>query len=113
VAEGKTECRVELLLGRKVRAGDGRVVGRIEELRAEREHDYYVVTEFHLGPSALIEALAVRHLGFTLAGRVHGYRVRWDQLDLSDRERPRLTCPVGELQRIGAPRRRPRKKHAA
>jgi hypothetical protein len=113
VAEGRAECRVELLLGRRVRALDGPVVGRIEELRAEREHDYYVVTEFHLGPSALIEALAVRHLGFTWPGRIHGYRVRWDQLDLSDQEHPRLTCPVEELERIGAPRRRHRKKHAA
>ena len=117
MAERKAECRVELLVGRKVRAGDGRVVGRIEEFRAEREHDYYVVTEFHLGPSALIEALAVRHFGFTVPGRVHGYRVRWDQLDLSDQEHPRLTCPVEEVERIGAsrrrPRKRPRKKHAA
>jgi hypothetical protein len=104
---------VELLLGRRVHAHDGGVIGRIEELRAEREHDYYVVTEFHLGPRALIEALAVRHLGLTLPGRVHGYRVRWDQLDLSDQEHPRLTCPVEELERIGAPRRRHRKKHAA
>lgn len=113
MAERKTECRVELLIGRKVRADDGRIVGRIEELRAEREQGYYVVTEFHLGPTALIEALAVRHLGLTLPGRVHGYRVRWDQLDLSDLEHPRLTCPVEDLERIGAPRRRHRKKHAA
>ena len=113
MAERKTECRVELLLGRQVRADDGSIVGRIEELRAEREHDYYVVTEFHLGPSALIEALAVRHLGLTWPGRVHGYRVRWDQLDLSDQEHPRLTCPIEELERMAAPRRRDRKKHAA
>jgi hypothetical protein len=113
VAERKAECRVELLLGRKVRGEDGGVIGRIEELRAEREGDYYVVTEFHLGPTALIEALAVRHLGFTFPGRVHGYRVRWDQLDLSDQDHPHLTCPVEELERIGAPRRRHRKTHAA
>jgi hypothetical protein len=105
VAEEKTECRVELLLGRRVRAQDGRVIGRIEELRAERENSYYVVTEFHLGPSALIEALAVRHLGLTLPGRVHGYRVRWDQLDLNDLLHPRLTCPVEQLERFAAPRR--------
>jgi hypothetical protein len=113
VAERKTETRVELLLGRRVCAQNGRAIGRIEELRAEREHDSYVVTEFHLGPTALIESLSVRHLGFTLPGRVHGYRVRWDQLDLSDQEHPRLTCPVEELERIGAPRRRHRKSRAA
>jgi len=69
----KSERRVELLLGRKVRALDGAVIGRIEEMRAEREHDYYVVTEFLVGPIALIERLAVRHFGLTLAGRIHGY----------------------------------------
>lgn len=109
----KNERRVELLLGRKVRAMDGAVVGRIEEMRAEREDDHYVVTEFHLGPTALIERLAVRHFGFTLPGRVHGYRVRWDQLDLEDEDRPRLTCPVEDLERLGAPRRHRPRKHAA
>ena len=102
----KNECRVELLLGRKIRALDGRVIGRIEEMHAELEHDYYVVTEFHVGPIALVERFAVRHFGFTLLGRVHGYRVRWDQLDLEDPARPRLTCAIEDLQRIGARRRR-------
>jgi hypothetical protein len=93
VAE-KNERRLELLLGTHVHAQDGRAIGRLEEFFAVREHDYYVVTEFHIGPMALIERLAVRHLGFTLPGRVHGYRVRWDQLDIEDPNHPRLTCPT-------------------
>lgn len=109
----KNEWRLELMLGRRVRTQDGRVIGRLEEFRAEREHDYYVVTEFHIGPTALIERLAVRHFGLTLPGRVHGYRVRWDQLDLDDPAHPRLTCPVEEIERMSAPRRRHPKKHAA
>jgi hypothetical protein len=112
VAE-KNELRVELLLGRKVRSIHGHVVGRIEEMRAGREHDYWVVTEFHLGPDALVERLAVRHLGVTLPGRAHGYRVRWDQIDLDDADHPRLTCPLEELERLGAPRRPRSKKRAA
>src|SRR5207248_8849000 len=98
-----------MLLGRRVRARDGRAVGRIEEFQAEREHDYYVITEFHLGPTALIERLAARHFGFTMPGRGHGYRVRWDQLNLEDADHPRLTCDIAELERIGAPRRRARR----
>jgi sporulation protein YlmC with PRC-barrel domain len=112
VAE-KNERRVELLLGRKVRARDGSVIGRIEEMRAEREHGYYVVTEFHVGPSALVERLAVRHFGFTLPGGAHGYRIRWDQLDLSDADNPRLTCAVEDLERLGSPRRHRPSTHAA
>jgi hypothetical protein len=111
VAE-RNEARVELLLGKKVHAPDGRVVGRIEEMRAEREHDYYVVTEFHLGPTAIVERLAVRHFGFTLPGRAHGYRVRWDQLDLEDPEKPRLTCSVEDLDRMSAPRQRAKRRAA-
>jgi len=112
VAE-RNERRVELLLGRKVRTLDGSVLGRIEEMRAEREHDYYVVTEFHIGPTALIERLAVRHFGFTLPGRVHGYRVRWDQLDLEDENVPRLPRRREAPHPRGpAPRRRSR-THAA
>lgn len=101
----RNERRVELLLGKKVHAPDGRAVGRIEELRAERENSYWVVTEFHLGPLAIVERLAVRHFGFTLPGRVHGYRVRWDQIDLQDPDHLRLTCPPEDLERIGAPRK--------
>jgi len=104
VAE-KNELRAELLLGRKVRSIHGHVVGRIEEMRAEREHDYWVVTEFHVGPTALIERLAVRHFGITLPGRAHGYRVRWNQLDLSNPQHPRLTCHLEELERLSGPRR--------
>jgi hypothetical protein len=111
VAE-QNELRAELLLGRRVRSMDGRVIGRIEEMRAEREQDHWVVTEFHIGPDALVERLAVRHFGLTLPGRVHGYRVRWDQIDLDDPERPRVTCALEELGRIGAPRRH-RPRHAA
>ena len=103
MAENNERC-VERLLGSRVRAEDGHVIGRIEEMRAEREHDYWVVTEFHIGPTAMIERLAVRHFGYTLPGRVHGYRVRWDQLDLSDAAAPRLTCPVAALERIDARR---------
>ncbi len=109
----RNERRVELLLGRKVRTRDGAVIGRIEEMRAEREHDYYVVTEFHLGPIALVERLAVRHFGLTLPGRVHGYRVRWDQLDLEDEDHPRLTCPLEEVERLGSRRRHRPRRHAA
>jgi hypothetical protein len=112
VAE-RSEARVELLLGRRVHAPDGRAIGRIEELRAERENDYYVVTQYHVGPLGLVERFSVRHFGLTLPGRVHGYRVRWDQLDLSDPDHPRLTCGPDELERIGGPRRRTRAKHAA
>jgi hypothetical protein len=107
------ERRLELLLGTRVHAQDGGAIGRLEEFRAEREHDYYVVTEYHVGPVGLVERLAVRHLGFTLPGRIHGYCVRWDQLDIEDPDHPRLTCPIEEIERVGGSHKRHRSTRVA
>ncbi len=86
---------LERLLGRQVRAKNGRPVGRIEEFRVERRDGAYEVVEFLLGPGAL-----VRRLGIVgrLFGRVRGALVaRWDQIDLADLDRPTLTTTVDRL----------------
>ena len=99
------ELHVELLLNRRVLALNGRPVGRIEEIRAETRGGECVVTEYLIGAYALFERLAAWSVGRailrTLRGkRNHGYRVPWNALDLSDAERPRLRCPISELQLI-------------
>jgi PRC-barrel domain len=99
------ERNIERLIGRAVYDGGGRSVGRIEELHAEKEGDYYVITAVDLGPDALLERLAVRHIGLAFFGRPHGYRARWDQIDLEDERRPTLTCSVEDLEILGPPRR--------
>jgi hypothetical protein len=101
----RNELRLEQLLGRRVRDASGRVVGRLEEFRATRDGEHWAVTEFHIGPTALLERLAVRHFGVGRPGRPHGYRARWDQVDLSDPERPALTCGLDQLRAIRRPRR--------
>jgi hypothetical protein len=103
------ERHAELLIGRHVYDAGGRSVGRIEELHAEKEGDHYVVAAIDLGPTALLERLSVRHLGISWSGP-HGYRVRWDQIDLEDERRVTLTCPLEDLQRLGAPKARQRKR---
>jgi hypothetical protein len=101
------EVGLSHLIGRRVHDAAGRSVGRIEELRAEIElHDRgndYVVVEFHVGAYGALEALAggrfARHLLRRLGGAV-GYtqrRIPWDRMDLSDPDRPRLTCRREEL----------------
>jgi hypothetical protein len=100
VARKASELRVEQLLGRKVRDRDGHVVGRLEEFRATRHGDAWEVSEFDLGPTALLERLAIRHFGWVSRKRPAGYRARWDQIDLSDPEQPRLTVAVEELRAI-------------
>ena len=103
------ERHAELLLGRRVYDAGGRSVGRIEELHAEKEGDYYVVAAIDLGPTALFERLAARHLGVSWSGS-HGYRARWDQIDLEEERRLTLTCPLSELERLGPPQARQRKR---
>ncbi|HMA03758.1 MAG: hypothetical protein ACM34L_04450 [Gemmatimonas sp.] len=97
---------VELLLDREVRDPSGRRAGRIEEIRARRDGEEIVVESYHLGPEALLERLAApvlrlspfRALG--LHRRAHGRRARWDQMDLSDPDKPVLRCSVDELMTL-------------
>ena len=86
--------RLELLLGTRVRALNGRVIGRLEEVVAQWETDNY----------GWIERLAAWPIALGLfralqsARHKQGYRVRWNQLDVSDPATPRLRCKVEELE---------------
>jgi hypothetical protein len=94
-----TELRLEDLLGREVLARDNHRIGRIEEFRAETTAKGCVVTAYVIGVAGLYERLGVATrslVGSRRSGRV----ARWDQIDLSNPDRPRLTCPVEELEPI-------------
>ena len=92
------EVQVELLLGRRVLAANGRSIGRLEEVRAERHGAGCTVTEYVIGPAGLAERLSARLFPRLLLGTRHGFIARWDQIDLSDPRHPRLLCSVEELQ---------------
>lgn len=97
------ELNVDDLIDRRVYGTDGRAIGRLEELRAERDDEGWRVVEYHVGAFALFERLGAWPLGravlrtLRLAKRGGGYRVPWHALDLTDPERPTLRCPVSEL----------------
>ena len=96
------EIQVELLLGRKVLARNGRAIGRIEEMVAEARDGELILTEYLVGTYAFLERLSVSPVARALLGLLRlrkGYRVAWDQLDLSDVTRPRLTCALSELEK--------------
>src|SRR5436190_722309 len=83
-------------LGRRAYDLDGRIVGRIEEIVVEPRDAEYVVTEYHLGAAALIERLALSaallpFLRLLPLGERVEYRVPWNQMDLTDPKRPRVT----------------------
>lgn len=90
---------LQLLLGKQVRDPDEVRVGRIFSVQAELEGDECIVREYHLGSGALLEQLGISILRIAgWQGTKEPLRVPWDQLDLSDPERPRLRCRVAELR---------------
>jgi sporulation protein YlmC with PRC-barrel domain len=103
-ANSTHEVHVERILGRHVHDVDGHVIGRLEEIAAERDGDDCVVTEFHVGPAATIERIArfVRQL--PLIGLVPfsrwEYRIPWQLFDLSNPDALRVRCRRDELRRV-------------
>jgi hypothetical protein len=94
-----TGIRLDRLVGREVHTANNRRLGRMEEFRAEPRGDAWFISEYVVGTAGLLERLG---LGVRLVlglKRGRGYVVRWDQLDLSNPERPRLTCAVADLRR--------------
>ena len=92
---------VELLLGEKVFAMNGLPIGRLEEIRTEINKGHFFVSEFLVGKYAVLERLAAWRIGRALlrvfGKRQEGYRIRWDQIDLTDPAHPRVLCDVEEL----------------
>jgi len=93
------KIHLELLLGKMVRDPDEVRAGRIFSVQAEVDGDECIVREYHLGTAALLEQLGISILRIAgWQGTKEPLRVPWDQLDLSDPERPRLRCRVEELK---------------
>ena len=91
--------RLDRLIGRKILTRNNRRLGRLEECRAERIGDAWAITEWVIGSAGLLERLGfgVRMILGLRAGR--SFVARWDQVDISDPERPRLLCSMDELKR--------------
>jgi len=95
----RAEIHLDRLLGRVVIARNNQPVGRLEDCRPEMHGSDCVITEYVIGAAGVFERLGVG-LRLILGLRLGGYVARWDQLDISDPERPRLTCGVEELRRL-------------
>ena len=90
------EIYLEDLLGRLVRTAAGRVVGRIEDVRAEPVGDEYHIREVVLGELGLrarLFGMAAQLPTLQALGLARRYRTRaipWEWLDFSDPEHPRF-----------------------
>jgi hypothetical protein len=93
------ELYLDALLGRMVVARNNRPVERLEEFHAEQRGDYFHIVAFAIGSAGFMERL---NLGIrALFGKSRGGKIaRWDQIDISDPTRPRLTCSVEDLPDI-------------
>ena len=93
------ELRLDRLLGRTVLTLNNQRVGRLEEFRAEKRGTGLVVTECVIGAAGLLERLGVGvRLLFGLERQ--GFIAGWHQIDVSNPDHPRLTCPIEELRKV-------------
>ena len=104
------EIHLEQLVGRRVVDARGRHIGRIEEVRAERRDAEWIVGDYVLGIGGLVERLAAGELVSNVLGRLareaERHTVPWDELDLTDPERPRMRHTLAELRRRAGERGR-------
>jgi hypothetical protein len=94
-----TTVRLDRLLGRQVHTANNRRLGRLEEFRAEPRGADWIVTEYVIGAAGLAERLGLGVRLILGINRAGGYVARWDQLDLSNPDRLRISCPVEDLRR--------------
>ncbi|MGI8505113.1 MAG: hypothetical protein ACR2LR_28895 [Hassallia sp.] len=100
------EIHLELLLGKPVLDSTGKAIGRIEEVRASKQAEEWVVQEYLIGYAAVLERLSAWTIGLGIlhllgAHKIHGgYTVPWDKLDLTNPNQPRLRCSLDELKSL-------------
>jgi PRC-barrel domain len=100
------EIPLERLLGRRVVDADGRALGRIEEVHAERRDGELVVLEWVLGTGGLVERLGLLPMARALFGWPAPRApevLDWTELDLSDLDKPRRRSTVMSGHRPSRP----------
>jgi sporulation protein YlmC with PRC-barrel domain len=85
-----TTIRLDDLHGRKLRDSNGKVVGRIYDVRAEEQGGELVIVEYHVGAGALWTRLGFAALHLVGLARRNPRIIPWDQVDISDPFHPVL-----------------------
>ena len=99
------EISVEQLIGRHVVDSDGKKLGRIHEISAERGEDSCLVDAYYVGGRALIVRIArwavPNKMSSALESKlVRPFRIPWDEMDLSDPRHPRATMSKEQIKRV-------------
>lgn len=93
------QIRLDRMLGRHIVSLNGQRIGRLEEFHVKRDGHTWTVVEYDIGAAGLWNRLGLG-ARLLIGLKPHGYRARWDQLQIVDEGPLRLTCPVAELQRL-------------
>ena len=100
------ELHVEQLLGKKVRDRDSRVVGRLEEFHVEVVDGEHVVTEFLIGPAAVLQRIGVFLAQLPILRFIpmtkKEYCVPWALMDFSNPDQPNVRARRDDLKRVGS-----------
>lgn len=101
-----TRVRLEDFVGKPVRDAEGRRIGRLEDVRAERRGEELVVVDYLVGPAAFLERFSIAGMARGTLGifglvRAGGYVVAAGEMDLSTPGEPRCTRRAAELERTG------------
>lgn len=101
-ADHSGEIHLDRLLGRVVLTRNNQRLGRLQDCRVEKHGHEWTIVEYVIGVAGLLERLGVG-VRLVVGLRPGGFVARWDQLDISDPARPRLTCGVEDLRPLTAP----------
>jgi sporulation protein YlmC with PRC-barrel domain len=93
------------LLGKKVLDSEGETIGRLEEIEAQRGDEFCVVNSYLVEHRGLFDRISSWALTASMQQKLERrtsarpYRVAWDQMDLSDPDKPRTVVPRDSLER--------------
>ena len=101
-----TRVRLEDFVGKPVRDADGRKIGHLHDVRAERSGGELVVVDYLVGPAAFLERFSIAGMARGALGifglrSARGYVVAARDMDLSTPGEPRCTRRAAELERTG------------
>lgn len=89
-----------------MRDANGEYAGRLEEIEAERGDDVCLIKSYLVQHRGIVDRLQTWALSAPMQKSIpvreksKPYRVPWQQMDLTDPERPRITVPQSELTRV-------------
>jgi len=98
------ELQLREMLGVKVVDSEGEHIGRLEEIEAERGDEICEIRAYIVEHRGLLDRISSWALTSSIQDRLsrksQPYRVSWDQMDLSDPQRPRTLVPKELLHRV-------------